>query len=131
MALIHPKARANILNHASSPTPQPLGPSAKRQESTDSTPATATETSTVSSNSTSSALSSITPKPAPICNEGNNELMGFNNEPASWCFCGGRGPFSTIQNATTKYCEFQTLPNATISLTSHSTYINTTCMFTS
>lgn len=52
-------------------------------------------------------------------------LMGFNNEPASWCFCGGRGPFSTVDKATTNYCNFTTLPTQTISLTSHSTSIDT------
>ena len=33
------------------------------------------------------------PPAAPVCSEGNNALMGMNNTPDKWCFCGGRGPF--------------------------------------
>ncbi|KAH8426059.1 uncharacterized protein LDX57_003799 [Aspergillus melleus] len=84
--------------------------------------------SPTSSPTTFSTASSTRP---PICSEGNNSLMGFNNEPSSWCFCGGRGPFSTISGSTSSYCAFTKLPSETISLTSHTTSINTGCVVTS
>jgi hypothetical protein len=75
-------------------------------------------------------LAAITPA-AIICSEGSNSLMSVNNDPASWCFCGGQGPFSTLSQATTSYCAFTTLPTQTISLTSHSTPADSACRVTS
>ncbi|PLB43711.1 hypothetical protein P170DRAFT_60899 [Aspergillus steynii IBT 23096] len=106
------------------------------------TPSTATKTSGTTSPTTPSSptrspsspttfRTSTTSTPPPICSEGNNEKMGFNNEPSSWCFCGGRGPFSTISGSTSSYCDFTKLPSETISLTSHTTSINTGCVVTS
>ncbi|KAF2689866.1 hypothetical protein K458DRAFT_95905 [Lentithecium fluviatile CBS 122367] len=92
-----------------------------------STPLSTMITTTRSPTPTPTPTPSISPTPKPICSEGNNSLMGVNNEPASWCFCGGRGPFSTIDKATTSYCDFTALPTQTISLTSHSTSVDTAC----
>ena len=75
-------------------------------------------------------LAAITPA-AIICAEGSNSLMSVNNDPASWCFCGGQGPFSTLSQATTSYCAFTTLPTQTISLTSYSTPVDSPCRVTS
>ncbi|KAH6673426.1 hypothetical protein B0J14DRAFT_590761 [Halenospora varia] len=88
----------------------------------------------MSTYTSSSATPTITPPPK--CNEGTNELMGFNNEPSSWCFClasngGNLGPFSTMKDLTTNFCAFPALPTQTISLTSHPTTINTACVVTS
>ncbi|KAF2868269.1 hypothetical protein BDV95DRAFT_610231 [Massariosphaeria phaeospora] len=76
---------------------------------------------------TTRASSSPSATPKPQCSEANNSLMGMNNEPASWCLCNGRGPFSTVDKATTNYCDLSALPTAIISLTSHSTSKDTAC----
>jgi hypothetical protein len=96
---------------------------------TNSTATTALASQGSGSITSSSASSTITTPP--ICSEGNNQLMGMNNDPSSWCFCGGRGPFLTIKGSTTNYCALSTLPTQTISLTSHSTSVNTACVVTS
>lgn len=102
--------------------------------STGTAPGTAPASTSATLTGTAPSMTGTAPAtttPPPICSEGNNELMGFNNEPSSWCFCGGRGPFSTIPGSTTSYCAFPTLPTETISLTSHSTSVDTRCTQTS
>ncbi|KAL1980204.1 hypothetical protein VTN96DRAFT_4470 [Rasamsonia emersonii] len=118
------RTRSSSLTPTPTKTPTITTPPATTQVTTRETTTTSRESSTT----TPRASSTITP--APICSEGSNELMGVNNEPSSWCFCGGRGPFSTIPGATTSYCNFSTLPSQTITLTSHSTSVNTGCVVT-
>jgi hypothetical protein len=79
---------------------------------------------------TLTSATSLTTVAPLVCSERNNKLMGVDNTPSSWCFCGRHGPFSTISGLTASCCAFSVLPTQTISLTSHSTSIYTGCLVT-
>ena len=100
-------------------------PSSSPQPSDTSTPSGQLSISQPTAISSSSITSA-----AIICSEENNSLLSVNNVPASWCICGGLGPFSTISHATKSYCAYTTRPTQTISLTSHSTSVNSACRVT-